>query len=152
MKVDINLKGVNDAINKISKFEHTKRQKVKDTIHESALNIQKGAKRRVRVDTGRLRASIAIQTLNEGLTLQVGTKVKYAPFIEFGTGKFVSIPPGVNVPEKGRQTPWLYPESKGGTPTGKMILTHGSQPHPFLFPAWDEEKPNFIKAMKEALK
>lgn len=151
MRIDVDLKGIDKAMKKLSKWEHTKRQAVKDVINESALNIQKGAKQRCTVDTGRLRSSIAIQTFNEGLTLQVGTKVKYAPFVEFGTGKFVDIPTAAGFSATGRKTPWLYPESKGGKLTGEMIFTHGSKPKPFLFPAFEEEKPRFIKAMKGAL-
>ena len=151
MRVVVDLKGINKAIESIAKWEHDKQKAVRDVINESALNIQKGAKQRCRVDTGRLRSSIAIEPYNEGLTLQVGTKVHYAPYVEFGTGKFVDIPAGLNIPGTGRQTPWMYPLSKGGVETGEMVWTSGAKPRPFLFPASEEEKPRFIKAMREAL-
>lgn len=146
MRVEVDLKGIDEAIKRIGKFEHTKRQRVKDAVNEAALNVQKGAKKRAPVDTGRLRSSIAIQPYNEGLTMQIGTKLHYAPYVEWGTGKFAAHPK-----YGGRQTPWIYPESKKGRKTGEMVLTHGSKPQPFLFPAWDEERPAFIKAMRRAL-
>ena len=40
---------------------------------------------RTPVDTGRLRASIAVESQDDGLTAIVGTNVKYAPHVEFGT-------------------------------------------------------------------
>lgn len=147
MRVDVNLRDINKAIKDIGRFEHTKRQQVKDTINEAALNVQKGAKKRAPVDTGRLRSSITMQPYNDGLTMQVGTKVHYAPYVEWGTGKFAEHPD-----YSGQPTPWVYPESKRGRKTGEMVFTHGSKPHPFLFPAWEEERPKFMKAMREALR
>jgi HK97 gp10 family phage protein len=151
MRVDIDIQGINAAIKDIKRWEHTKNQAVKNAINESALNIQKGAKRRCPVDTGRLRSSIAMQPYNEGFTMRVGTKVHYAPYVEFGTGKFVDVPAGVDVPTTGRQTPWRYPESRGGVETGEMIWTSGNKPQPFLFPASEEEKPKLVRALREAL-
>lgn len=153
VRIDLDIKNLNKAINDISRWEKTRQEKVKRAINTSALSIQKGAKSRCTVDTGRLRASIAMQPHNGGMTIQVGTKVKYAPYVEFGTGRFVSVPAGVKgVPKSGRQTPWLYPEQKKGKKTGKMIFTTGSKPKPFLFPAAEAEKPKVIKRIGEAFK
>ena len=147
MRIDMDMRGISQVIKDISRFDSMTRLKVKDVINETALNIQKGAKRRCPVDTGRLRSSITIQPVGAGgMTMQIGTKVKYAPYIEYGTGKFANHPT-----KSGRQTPWVYPGSKGGRETGEMVFTHGSKPHPFLFPAFEEEKPKFIRAIREAL-
>jgi HK97 gp10 family phage protein len=147
MRVTFDTSELSDIINDLSRFQTAKTQEVKDVIHESALNIQKGAKRRCPVDTGRLRASIAFEPVGQlGLTMQVGTKVKYAPYVEWGTGVFASLEG-----YQGRQTPWRYPATRGGALTGEFVYTRGSKPHPFLIPAFEEEKPRFIRAVREAL-
>lgn len=144
----------------IKAWTEAKKQAVRDAVNESALNIQTGAKRRTVVDTGRLRSSIAIEPATEltGYSLRVGTKVFYGPYIEFGTGVFSNHPT-----EQGRQTPWAFPVAKASKKKiynwpqmemgGEMYyMTRGSKPHPFLFPAFEEERPHFEKRVREALK
>lgn len=49
--------------------------------------IERGAKRRCPVDTGRLRASVNhdLEVDARGLVVKVGTDVDYAGYVEFGT-------------------------------------------------------------------
>lgn len=51
-------------------------------IARAAINIESDAKRGCPVDTGRLRASIHIVSLEAGQAAEVGTNVEYAPFVE----------------------------------------------------------------------
>lgn len=51
----------------------------------AAVNVQNGARRRVPVDTGRLRNSITHEITGDGLNAAIGSNVEYAPFVEFGT-------------------------------------------------------------------
>jgi HK97 gp10 family phage protein len=133
MRVDVELAGLKKAISGISAFNIAKSQAVKDAVNTAALNVQKGAKKRCAVDTGRLRSSIAIEPFNGGLSMKVGTKVNYAPFVEFGTG------------QRGGKSGVEPPD---GYEYGKR---KGMPAQPFLFPAWDEERPEFIKALKDVL-
>lgn len=151
MKVTVDIGGLDGAIKQLTIWEQAKTKKVVDVINASAINIQNGAKRRCPVDNGHLRASIAMEPTNNGLTIDVGSKLKYAPFVEFGTGKFVSIPAAAGFSASGRSTPWFYPETVKGVKTGRMIFTHGSKPQPFLFPAAEEERPRLVSSMKGAL-
>lgn len=48
-----------------------------------ALEIEKEAKLRCPVDTGRLRSSIQIYEI--GGEILIGSNVKYAPYVEYGT-------------------------------------------------------------------
>jgi hypothetical protein len=158
MQVTINVSGLNSALNDVTAWTEAKIQTIKDTINESALNVQGGAKRRCVVDTGRLRSSIAIEPANgDSLKLRVGSKVFYAPYVEWGTGIFATHP---DIP--GRRTPWAFPVSAtSGHKDYKfairsingqeMYLTKGSKAHPFLFPAAEDERPNYISAMEVAL-
>ena len=86
------------------------------------------------VDTGRLRNSITKAV--EDQTVYVGTNVEYAPYVEFGTGIYVS---------GGRQTPWSYQDSKGN-----WHKTRGMKPRPFLRPAFEKNLDEF-KAIFESI-
>jgi hypothetical protein len=152
MRVTINMGQLNQALRDIETWTETKKQAVKDAVNESAINIQGAAKLRLtqngNVDTGNLRANVIIEPAStDRMVLKVGTHIKYGKYIEWGTGKFATHPS-----ISGRQTPWVYPQSHGGQLTGKMVFTHGSKPYPFLFPSAEEEKPNYITNVKEALK
>ena len=70
---------------------------------------------------------------------RAGTNVKYAPYVEFGTGKYA---------EKGdgRKTPWVFKDDKG-----KWWWTAGGRPRPFLRPALDNNRDQIIKAMGEII-
>lgn len=83
------------------------------------------------VDTGNLRNSITHTTENNNRTVVIGSSVKYAPFIELGTGKFAE-------GGGGRQTPWSYQDSKGNWHT-----TSGMPPRPYLRPAIENHKDEY---------
>lgn len=141
MRVDIDIRGLQQAIQRIGRFEFEKLRAVKDAVNESALNVQSGAKRRCTVNTGRLRASITLEPFNGGLAVKVGTKVEYAKAVEFGTG------PHIIRPKNKRALFW-----PGARHPVKLVRHPGSRAKPFLFPAWEEERPKFIRAVREALR
>lgn len=57
-----------------------------------------------RVDTGRMRNSIAHVVDKEEKSVTIGTPVEYAVYNELGTGIYV---------QGGRQTPWAYMDADG---------------------------------------
>lgn len=135
------------AIGDINQWKQRKIQRIEDVVNESSINVQSGAKQRCKVDTGRLRSSITILMSLEqrklgGYRVQVGTKVNYAAYVEFGTGVFAEHP---TIP--GRKTPWTYKNRKG-----QFIRTKGSKAQPFLQPAAEEERPQFFSAMRGVLR
>ena len=83
-------------------------------VATAALNIQREAKQRTPVDTGRLRSSIRATIGGDGLSAVVGTDVEYAPFVEHGTNRM--------------------------------------QARPFLFPAFEGERPKFLASLGAVLK
>lgn len=58
---------------------------IDEALMLSGLIVERSAKRNTPVDTGRLRASITTRLGNN--YVEVGTNVKYAPYVEFGTSK-----------------------------------------------------------------
>ena len=92
----VDVVGLDKAIADVKKFAFIKKQAIRIAVRDEALNIERTAKEFVPVDTGRLKTSIQtdLTALLAGLTFSaiVGSPVKYAPFVEFGTRKMTSQP------------------------------------------------------------
>lgn len=121
----INVKYVNNADIIAAAF----RSQIDSALEECGLTAERYAKAECPVDTGNLRNSIT--HAKEGTNTEIiGSAVEYAPYVELGTGKYY---PG------GRQTPWVYTDSKG-----KTHLTHGNRAQPFLKPAITDHKAEYV--------
>jgi len=72
-----------------------------------------------RVDTENLRNRVTHTVNAEDGEAIIGSAVKYAPYVEYGTGKYAE--------SGGRQTPWFYVDEKG-----KGHWTDGMKPSHFL--------------------
>ena len=129
-KID-GIKAIQDKLNELSKESQ---QGLANEINNSALNIQRNAKRNVVVDNGFLRGSIALEPISE-LTYTVEAKAKYAPYVEFGTGGLVDIPAGY--------------EQYAAIFKGKGIRKVNLRARPFLIPAFENEIPQLMKRLKE---
>ena len=86
MRLTFGVQGVDKVIAEIKKLSLEKRAQIRAAVNETAVNIQRNAKRACPVDTGRLRSSIRMEFYSNGLAAEVFTNVKYAPYVEFGTG------------------------------------------------------------------
>ena len=73
------------------------------------------AKKATPVDTGNLRNSISHKVTEDAV--YIGTNTEYAPYVEFGTGKYY---PG------GRPDSWVYQDDKGN-----WHRTEGAKAQPF---------------------
>lgn len=80
----------------LSEVPRSAMQRVEDAVVDSVLAIHGDARRRVPVDTGRLRNSIGWRPVDVGDSLsvayEVGTNVEYAPHVEFGTSRMHAQP------------------------------------------------------------
>lgn len=120
-----------------------KREAAKD-LAEAALNIRNEALERAPVDKGILRGTIYFQKKRpNGLLWEVGANAKYAPFMEFGTGRKVN----------------LRELIKAGLPTsyaaqfkGKGIREVNIQPRPFLFPSVNNELPKLKRRIFKTIR
>ena len=104
-------------------------------VSEAKLNLHNNDN----VDNGDLINSITHKV--QGHVLSVGTSVFYAPYVEFGTGKYAEN-------GQGRKTPWKFQDPK----TGAVIVTHGSRPYPYLRPAFYENKRQITEIIKKAFR
>lgn len=91
-----------------------------EILTETVQNIETEAITMAPVDLGILRASINGEV--DGLNGVIGTNVRYAPYMEFGTGGLVDVPAGL--------------EDYAIKFKGSGIKQVNIPPHPFLIPAF----------------
>lgn len=113
-------------------------QSVKKEVHRRLTAVgefgEKTAKLLAPVRTGRLRDSITYRVSDD--TVEIGTSVEYAPFIEFGTGEFAE-------GGDGRKGGWVFT-----TPEGQTFFTYGNKPQPFLRPLITTHKKQIKQIMQ----
>jgi len=154
MKIDIGIQGGGDAFRKfLSAFTNAKIVRVRKLILSTALDIQRGAKQKLRenrsIDLGALRNSIVVETTPDGFTAEVGTveaMAKYAPAVEYGTGPRTKFPPLEALEgwakRHGFKSAWLV---------AKKIKERGTPAQPFLGPTADAILPFLEQSLAEAL-
>lgn len=140
--IKVRLEGMEKAIRNLNSWETDKIRKVANQFDRSALAIEKNAKMNAPVDTGRLRSDIQKQVEktehNRVVNAEVFNTVEYAPYIEFGTGLLVDVP--------AEQQQYAL-QFKGKT--GRIVSRRA---RPYLFPAFEQERPVLIQKLKEILR
>ncbi len=134
------IRGMSELIGKIERMENVDRYA--SIIQRLCLKVEREAKLNCPRKTGHLKRSIT-HTIEKQTSSKVvgivGTNVEYAPYVEFGTGKFAQN-------GQGRKTPWAYTDPE----TGETIWTAGQKPQPFLHPALDKYRAEILKELKGA--
>ena len=140
--IKVKLEGLDNAIRNLNSWETDKIRKVANQFDRSALAIEKNAKLNAPVDSGRLRSDIQKQVEktehNRVVSAEVFNTVTYAPFVEFGTGALVQVP--------AEQQEYAL-QFKGKT--GRVV---NRRARPYLFPAFESERPVLIQKLKEILR
>ena len=88
------------------------------------------------VDTGNLRNSITHQVVSED-TVQIGSNVVYAPYVELGTGPHFTPPPE-----------WMQDNAERGSGIGKSFV----KPRPYLRPAIENYREEYKQIIESELK
>lgn len=137
-----------DELNKFSveviKLSDEVEEDVKKIVKNSAFNIEKNAKSNLTknksVATGELRRRTSTDI--KGLEATIHTSnLKYAPHVEYGTRTHIIRP---------KNKRFLYWE--GAKYPVKKVNHPGSKAKPFLIPAFDKEKDQFLEKLKEVVK
>ena len=138
----VTMKGLPELIAKTRKFKQSIQDDVDAELNASALEIEANAKRLAPADFGAgggLRGRFYVKT-GVKLSKVVGNSSEYAAYQEFGTG--------VHAASYVKQLPkdWqayamtFFINGEGRVPA-----------HPFLFPAYEQERPLLIKRVKKIL-
>jgi HK97 gp10 family phage protein len=172
MAFTVNLNGLKDIQDALKNIDVKLKQDVGDEINASALKILTDAKRLAPVNFGQLRNQIALEPINN-LTYAVEAKASYSAYVEFGTGKQVSVPADFKSyaaefqGKKGGKfkdfvdalTLWVKRKGIGDGKNdrglayviARSILQKGMRPQPFLIPSYETEKPKLIQRLKKLL-
>jgi HK97 gp10 family phage protein len=94
------------------------------------------------VDTTNLLQKITHQEKQTGTGYEtmIGTAVEYAPYIEFGTGKYSSTGGGTT------KESWVYQDDYGD-----WHRAYPQRPRPFLEPAVSEHVSEYVEILKDSL-
>ena len=131
-------------LNKFSVILRELPDEIKDDIRKvvknSAFNIERNAKSSASVKTGHLRRSISTKMGDMEATIHT-SNLKYAPMVEFGTRPHI-------IRAKNKKA--LY--WKGATHPVKQVNHPGSKAKPYLIPAFEKEKDQFLEKLKEVIR
>jgi HK97 gp10 family phage protein len=138
--ISFRIEGLDALIKRIGKLAPEIAKEVAMEVNASALAIQSKARRDVVVDNGILRNSIQLKEVNTGdkIMYTVGSRLRYAPYVEFGTGGTVSVPAGY--------------EDFAIQFKGKGIRKVNLRPRPYLIPAFESEIPILRKNIQNVIK
>lgn len=169
--IRVKVTGIRQAQSALHKLGEEKVRKVRDAVHGSALRIQEDARRNAPVHFGRLRSDIQFGTSQgrDSFEAQVYNTVEYAPFVEFGTKSKVEVPEELTLYaqqfrggkggsfdqlldhiERWAHLKGLPPEA--AFPIARAIARDGVSARPYLFPAVENERPNLVRKVKEAIR
>ena len=118
-------------------------KKIQKVLKNSAMTIQKNAISNLTnngsVNTGHLRRSISTNMGDMEATIHT-SNLKYAPMVEFGTRPHI-------IRAKNKKA--LY--WKGAAHPVKQVNHPGSKAKPYLIPAFEKEKEQFLEKLKEVI-
>ena len=139
---DIEIKGLDGIIKRLEELSQA--NTYEKAMEKCCLLVERDAKQAAPSKTGGagLRGSIesSVETSGGEIVGVVGSNLKYAPYVEFGTGLFSS-------KGDGRKTPWSYQDDEGNWHT-----TAGQHPQPFLAPTVNGNRSKIVEILKDALK
>jgi HK97 gp10 family phage protein len=136
----IQLNGLEGIVDRLESYEDA--QKFEAQLKKACALVERAAKEKAPKGTGELRRSITSEIRQDGDNLVgvIFTPLEYAPYVEFGTGLFA---------EEGGRTdvPWRYQDDRG-----EWHTTSGQHPQPFMRPAFNENREEILRILREALK
>lgn len=113
-------------------------------VRETALDVERTAKRRAPVETGDLRGDI--QAIRIGTKkFSVGTIKEYGPDVEYGTKPHPITPDTADALH-------FYWEKEGVYVTTQLVNHPGTEPQPFLRPAINIHRSDLVENIREEIR
>lgn len=164
MKLDIRPvnKELRKALDAISIYDRKSFQRIEKAIEDGAQAIERGAKRRVPIRSGKLRKSIFSRIDKKGVAGYIGAKAPHAHLVEHGVKeKTVDLKdPGTLSKRRQRKGVKVMP-LKGANPStgdgvrntgfGTKIKIPARAKRPFMTPAFEEERPKIVRSFEQAV-
>ena len=155
MADNVEIEGMDNLIKKLEALGGTVVSIRKEMVQNMG-DVADMMARKAPVDTEKLKPNIQVKddSTDTELNVKAGifaeSAINYAIYQEYGTGIYAEN-------GQGRQTPWLWQVKSQkwadifGIEVGQSVLWHGNQPHPFIRPAWDENKDKIEEKLRSAL-
>ncbi|MBP2638439.1 MAG: hypothetical protein H6Q72_4346 [Firmicutes bacterium] len=121
-RINFSVPELKTAMANISAYDGRTAGKIEDAVKKATVNVSKGARQRVAVDTGDLKKNIRSRFDKKTVTGYIIAKTWYAHFVEGGAKAC----PSRNIPARA--------------------------PKPFMKPAIDKAKPELIRDIEQAVK
>jgi HK97 gp10 family phage protein len=155
MADNVEIEGMDNLIKKLEALGGTVVSIRKEMVQNMG-DVADMMARKAPTDTEKLKPNIQVKddSTDTELLVKAGifaeSAINYAIYQEYGTGIYAEN-------GQGRQTPWLWQVKSQkwadifGIEVGQSVLWHGNQPHPFIRPAWDENKDKIEEKLRTAL-
>lgn len=135
-KVNLEISGIDTVLAKFKTFGLEAEKDVENITRIAADEIEADAKRMAPVDSGKLRQQIASEEVTP-LSYKIVSHAPYSAYMEFGTGRLVSVPKGL--------------EELASQFKGKGIREVNISPQPFMWPAFLQGRRRYFKDLKTGL-
>lgn len=144
--IKVEVIGLKEGTRKLTNISENTANEVIRTVFKSSQNIERRAKNLAPVDTGVLRARIETEIMNKGFTADIMSNADYSAFLEFGTK--------AHFPPVGALVGWARRNGMSGKEylIARTIARRGTKAQPFMGPAYEDEKDNFINDIKSIFK
>lgn len=139
MNISIKLEGLENLTARLEQL--TDGGALRSGLSEAGEIVRAEAQANCPTDTGRLRGSITVQSL-DGTSVVVGPTAEYGVYLEFGTGSKGD----PSVPHTSKAG-WVYYNEK----TGGFVYTTGQEPQPYLIPALYSQRDAVVEAIRQGL-
>ena len=155
MADNVEIEGMDNLIKKLEALGGTVVSIRKEMVQNMG-DVADMMARKAPTDTEKLKPNIQVKddSTDTELLVKAGifaeSAINYAIYQEYGTGIYAEN-------GQGRQTPWLWQVKSQkwadifGIEVGQSVLWHGNKPHPFIRPAWDENKDKIEEKLRTAL-
>lgn len=161
-------KQISKVVSKLKEFNEDAKDVISQTTFAVTEDTAKVAKQYAPKSAGKLAQSIHTKKESEFIS-SVVVGVKYGAFVEFGTGKHVSVPrelsalaskfKGANSGsfEEGLRSvkDWCRQkgiDEKAAYPIFISIIKNGTKPQPYLYPAFVQGRRQYLEDLKKDLK
>lgn len=164
MQVDITLEGADALIAHLNGTAKKFAQDASRTVQTHAHIIANRAKGHIEDYTSQLANSIEVFPSEDGMSAEIGPTAEHGDWHEFGTGPIGEqtsrkpVPEGYKHGSKGHHPPedairaWCAKRGITDEKHIKAIIWHiahyGTRAHPYMWPAYEQTKPQFDAAME----
>jgi pectin methylesterase-like acyl-CoA thioesterase len=145
-QVNFSVPELSEAIAQIGAYDGRTAAKVEKAVQTATKNIGAGARRRVPVKSGDLKKSISTRFDSKSITGYVAARKPHAHLVEFGAKGATEKPEtkkALKIPSPGLGVASMYAASAD---------IPARREHPYMRPSFEDEKPNLIRGVKEAVK